>query len=93
MSRSKVLNLPYPPGRDSIDISCEKAFERVILNKKDERIICKMSPLEEAIINTVSRYFNGNGGRAVLARGREDQFLLRALQKYFQGSSAKALKF
>ncbi len=93
MSRSKVLDLSFTPGRDSGDISCENAFDRVILNKKDEQILYKRPPLEETLINTVSRYFNGNGGRAVRARSREDQFLLRTLQKYFQGSATTLLKF
>ncbi len=93
MSRSKVLDLSFTPGRDSSDIGCGKAFDRVILNKKDEQMLYKRPPLEETIIDTVSRYFNGNGARAVRARSREDQFLLRTLQKYFQGSTTTLLKF
>jgi len=89
----KVLDLPYRVDRNSIDVSCEKGFVHIILKREDEQTLHKRTPLEAAIINTVSRYFNGNGVRNTHDRKKEDQFLIEALQRYFQGSAATASKF
>ncbi|MCX5834885.1 MAG: Hsp20 family protein [Deltaproteobacteria bacterium] len=89
----KVLDLPYRVDRNSIDVSCEKGFVHIILKREDEQTRHNRTPLEAAIINTVSRYFNGNGARTTHDRKKEDQFLIQALQRYFQGSTATALKF
>jgi len=89
----KVLDLPYRVERNSIDVSCEKGFVHIILKREDEQTLHKRTPLEAAIINTVSRYFNGNGARTTHDRKKEDQFLMQVLQRYFQGSAATASKF
>jgi len=88
----KVLDLPYRVDRNSIDVSCEKGFVHIILKREDEQTLQNRTPLEAAIINTVSRYFNGNSARTIQDRKKEDQILIQALQRYFQGSAAAASK-
>jgi|MudIll2142460700_1097286.scaffolds.fasta_scaffold352605_2 HSP20 family protein len=88
----KILDLPYRVDRNSIDVSCEKGFVHIILKREDEQTLHNRTSLEAAIINTVSRYFNGNGVRTIQDRKKEDQILIQALQRYFQGSAAAASK-
>ena len=89
----KVLDLPYWVDKNSIETSCEKGFVHIILKREDEQTLHNRTLLEAAIINTVSRYFNGNSARMTYARDKEDQFLIRALQRYFQGSAEAISKF
>jgi HSP20 family molecular chaperone IbpA len=87
----KVLDLPYRVDRNSIDVNCEKGFVHIILKREDEQILHNRTLLEAAIINTVSRYFKGNGA-TTHDREKEDQFLIQALRRYFQGNSTAGLK-
>jgi len=89
----KVLDLPYRVDGDSLEFSSEKGFVHIILKRENEETQHKTTPLEEAIINTVSRYFDGNSARTKHVRVKEDQFLIRALQRYFRGSAAATSKF
>ena len=84
----KVLDLPYRVDRNSVEVSFDKGFIHIILKREDEETLRSKTLLETNIINTVSRYFNGNGARTNHVREKEDQFLIRALQRYFRGSAA-----
>ena len=82
----KVLDLPYRVDRNSIDVSCEKGFVHIILKREDEQTLHHRAPLEAAIIDTVSRYFSGNGARKNQAGEKEDRLLVQTLRRYFQGA-------
>jgi HSP20 family molecular chaperone IbpA len=82
----KVIDLPYRVDRGEIEVHCDRGFVNVILNREDEQTLYNRTLLEVAIINAVSRYFNGHRGETEDPRPREDQFLIQALQRYFEGS-------
>jgi hypothetical protein len=83
----KIIDLPYLVDRSELEVHCDRGFVNVILKKEDERTLYNKTLLEAAIINTVSRYFNGHGKESTHPRKKEDQFLMRALQRYFKGST------
>jgi hypothetical protein len=82
----KVIDLPYRVDRSELEVHCDRGFVNVILKKEDERTLYNRTVLEVAIINTVSRYFNGHGKESTHPRKKEDQFLIQALQRYFKGN-------
>jgi HSP20 family molecular chaperone IbpA len=82
----KVIDLPYRVDRSELEVHCDRGFVNVILKKEDERTLYNKTLLEAAIINTVSRYFNGHGKESTHPRKKEDQFLIQALQRYFKGN-------
>jgi hypothetical protein len=82
----KVIDLPYRVDRGELEVYCDRGFVNVILKREDEQTLYNRTLLEVAIINAVSRYFNGHRGEAADPRPKEDQLLLQALQRYFGGS-------
>ena len=77
------VDLPYRVDAGSVEISFDKGFMYIVLQREEERTYDEKPLLEAAIINSVKRYFAD--GEASQARdARADRFLMEVLQRYFR---------
>jgi len=82
----KTMDLPYRVNPGEPEVHCDRKSAAVILEREDEKGLYNRTLLEAAIINTISRYFNGRQGETADPGPEENQFLIQALQRYFKGS-------
>jgi HSP20 family molecular chaperone IbpA len=80
-SFSHTIELPYRVDADRAEVRKENGLISIVLKKKESEPGNGNGRLESSILNSVKRYFGGNGSSP--KNRDEDTLILKALDRYF----------